>query len=213
MSPRFSQGFAQLGKREDGLSAVEYAVMLAFLVIACFVTFILGGPGSGDPKKPSTFAIKLRDSSDRTVRVASAAKSGAWSPSGAERTSAKPRAKTGALDKSADLPAAVNSANNEAKAVASEPNMTPDDARKAILGLLKAHPSSFATSAQQVQNAPAVQGPGYVEIGRFRCHLQSKTFEYATLWTDGRSRGEIAGFFYQDANQKWTGDITRIARK
>src|SRR5262245_9987745 len=173
MSPQFSKSFARLARHEDGLSAVEYAVMLALLVVGCVVAFLIGGPSPSTGKKSSTIAIKLRDDSDRTVRIASEGKSGsAKRPTSSERQAAsgsnvasarsngarpekkseaaKAQVKAGGDAKTGNAPTFTSVDVSENKTAENESAMNADDARQAILGLLKAYPSSFATSAQDV---------------------------------------------------------------
>src|SRR5262249_45935140 len=108
-----------------------------------------------------------------------------------ESESAKGQRKAAKADTTGNVPTSTRVGSSDAKPLETGSARNADDGRQAILGLLKAYPSSFATSAQQVQGAPVVQRTGYVEIDRFRCYLQTRTFDYGESGAEsGRGNGE-----------------------
>ncbi len=255
MSAHIAKRWFQFREREDGVSAVEYAVMIGIFIAGCILAFVMGGPSTSGSKKPSTVAIKFRDD-DRTVRAASVAREERPRTTGASaRTTADSRSRSAGTggsrgggggsetgssfsyqkgdsksenknDKSqqnskidparGSNPAAGGSQAEyvDAKNPRSESDMSAEDARQALAALVGAHAGSFTTSEDRVRSASVVHNAGYVEIDLFRCNLRAKTFEYGAPSSGaGRSRSDISGAFYQDANQQWVATITRNAQK
>ena len=48
MSSRFVQGVAEFLRREDGPTAVEYAVMLALIIVVCIAAITALGTGANN---------------------------------------------------------------------------------------------------------------------------------------------------------------------
>jgi Flp pilus assembly pilin Flp len=85
--------------------------------------------------------------------------------------------------------------------------MSAEDARRAIVGLLKAYPMTFATSTATIAAAFVVRNEDHIEIGSFSCYLKSHEFAYRP--TPGRDAGGTFGVFYRNDNGEWTGRITK----
>jgi hypothetical protein len=233
MFSRLSRVFVDFHKREDGLSKVECAAMLGFLAAGCVIALTLGGTPT-DAQRPSTFTVTFREPT-RTSRVTKDTKSWASSKGrdqkvmearntsngdgGAQANdvdlaSRKSDKDTDAMKQSqpGHVPAATDIEDDDNNVRETEKTMSEDDARQALVGLLKAYPSSFAASVQTIQSASAVHKADHIEIDLFRCYLKSKRFTYATL-RSGQPADQISGVFYQVQNGDWTGRITAVARK
>jgi hypothetical protein len=243
MFSRFSQALADLYKREDGLSKVEYAVMLALLVVGCIVAWTTSSNGS---TKPRTFTVTFSNGSDRSCpepkeTVSRSPKrskitdtevgntNGTNANQDANVNNGNPDSRKNATTietkkgnseassgpgTSGDAPVATDAAGNDAKKPNGDKTMSEDDARQALANLLKAYPRSFPMSTLSIQTAPVVHRADYIEIDLFRCYLQKRRFAYGVSPAgSGQAGTEKSGVFYQDENGRWAGKFTTFAQK
>jgi Flp pilus assembly pilin Flp len=217
-------------KRDDGLSAVEYGVMLGLLVVACVIVLALGGIGTDGQGNARAFTVTFNRGTTKSART--------WDPGHRQDGSAFPPPPTVAspagasggdtsvADRGSGSTAMGNGGNASAALGSSEMPPTADakdkvgegkktmsagDARQALLGLLRAYPRAFSTSEATVLMARLVQKADHVEIGSFRCYLRTQTFTYQAPQGSGRLRDTKSGVFYQEVDGTWTGRLTNTA--
>jgi hypothetical protein len=234
MFSRLSRAFVDFYKHEDGLTKVECAAMLGFLVAGCVIALTLGGTPTDAQSRSSTFTVTFKEPTGRTSRVAKDTKS--WDSSkgrdqkvmDARNTS---NADGGAQANDVDLAGRKSDKDTDAMKESqpghvpaatdiedddnmreTEKTMSEDEARQALVGLLKTHPSSFAVSVQTIRTASVVHKADHIEIDLFRCYLKSKRFTYGTLRA-GQPADQTSGVFYQVQNGEWTGRITAVTRR
>jgi hypothetical protein len=214
MLSRLSQALASFYKREDGLTNVECAVMVGLLVVGCIVAIALGGERTEAPGKPITFTVALKDDKERQRRVTNNTKSS--NPKGRVNKFADGQQGTNANDGGSTNEFYSVSRKNEKKTETKKGNskvgektMSEDDARQALVGLLKAYPGSFPMSKETIQTAPIVHKTDCIEIDMFRCYLNKRRFAYEALpGGPGQTGNEKHGVFYQEKNGEWTGKFT-----
>jgi Flp pilus assembly pilin Flp len=217
--------------REDGPTAVEYAVMAGLAVIGvCIAAFTARSTAHGDGfivtfrngtrngaatmRGPSRGAvtdaavqngIEMRGAAADHVSVTGSTsdRKGDARNRNAE-ASLTPTAGAGPTDK-AKSPDATGAATKSGKAGVS---MSEEDARRAIIGLLKTYPKTFNTPTATIETAPVVREKDHIRIDSFFCNLKSNEFAYRPA--PGQSAGSAFGLFYRNDKGEWTGKITKM---
>jgi Flp pilus assembly pilin Flp len=200
---RLANAFAIFLKSEDGLTKVEYAGMLAILVVGCIAVLLLQG-------KDNTFTIKFRDRREQTRGAIKDTQFMKVTATNKENSEAFTKPSTGSGP--SDTLTSTKVEMDESATEEGEKTMSEDDARQALIGLLKAYPKAFPVSSQTIKGAHAVREGDYLEINSFRCNLRTRNFAYGTR-LNGRFRVEKSGSLFQNENGEWTGKITRAANK
>jgi Flp pilus assembly pilin Flp len=236
MSSRYSSTFANFLNREDGPTAVEYAAMLGLLVVGCIAAVLLPGTGTDSSGKGRTFTINLggRTYGTRVAHVVESWDTGDGAAYGAEQgdestvvvgrdarstNDTYPARSEIRYNADAEASSQVGAAPTRDQGDASDSsenaeNMSDDDARQAIIGLLEAYPKFFPVAKETIQKASIVRHEDHIRIDRFTCNLETRNFVYGPVPT-GRGQGRdpkdgifYSGVFYQDDNGAWTGKIT-----
>jgi Flp pilus assembly pilin Flp len=232
-----SQSFTNFRESEDGRVNVEYAVIAALAVIGLLIAVFTSRSSNATSTRSDGFTVTLRNdartgaTSDQR-RAGRKSLADAVTQDGPESRSAdedsangtqvgltgpaakvevrdrhpavspKPSANAGTDD--ATSPDITDAATKTDKATTT---MSEEDARRAIVGLLKAYPMTFATSTATIASAPIVRNRDHIEIASFACYLKSHEFAYRP--TLGRDARGMFGVFYRNDNGEWTGRITK----
>ena len=198
MFSRIAHALASFQKREDGLTKVEYGVMLGLLSVGCLVALTLGG--TNGKKNRDSFTVNF---------------GGRWNWSGPAEGWRPRGLKDGASKDAKDELALVSTEgeNNKVATRGSGTRLSEGDARHALAGLVKADPGSFSVSKEAIQSLPIVRKADHMEIGPFHCYLHTKWFVYRPSDGAGQAGVERTGVFSQLENGEWFGKITAAARR
>ena len=85
--------------------------------------------------------------------------------------------------------------------------MDEEEARTAIINLLKAYPKLFKVEVQHIEKADIQRKDDIMKISFFHCDLRKKTFVYVVP-AGVNTRPGIEGRFLKDSKGIWTGEVT-----
>jgi Flp pilus assembly pilin Flp len=134
------------------------------------------------------------------------AEKNSFAKTGNAETASPPSAGAGSNDSATS----ANDKGDDGKTDQAVNIMSEEDARRAILGLLKAYPETFAASRETIEAAAVVRAKDHINIASFTCYLKAREFAFRPA--SAQFAGGVFGVFYQNDNGEWTGRITRTVR-
>jgi len=219
MMSRLLRALAHFRGGEDGSSTAEYAVTGAVFVGGVCIVVMLAQENNASNIKAEyvTFKVDTEETITTGRETRRSARSQPVSNGESRESGVKLLDIHGGKDGADKIKGpgsdggTAHDQGNAGRTRLVESGLGAEDARQAILALIKTSPNTFATSRRAVQTAPIIRENDMVRIDAFTCYLKSKEFAYRPDNNADQSSG-IHGVFYRNEKGKWTATVTQSGR-